>query len=98
MGDVIDGLNLALNFLSWIVGLCFMAFWFSMAGRFMRDLAASINPTFNRNPPTAKVMLRRLWCSHRDVSRVRNSWGLNYTACTMCGKDVNYGKRKEDWR
>lgn len=98
MSDLIDGLSLGFQILSFAVSLAFMAFWFKMMGRFMREALSGLNPTFSRNPPSAKVMLRRMYCSHRSVSRVRNSYGLNYTACTNCGKDVNHGKRQEDWR
>lgn len=98
MGDVIDGLSLTLSFLSFVVMLAFMAFWFTMVGRFMREALSGLNPTLARDPPSAKVMVRRLYCRHRLVARVKNSWGLNYTACTGCGVDVNRGKRKEDWR
>lgn len=93
MSDLVDGLTLGFQVFSWIVGLFFMAYWFRAMGNFNRSVMASLNPTFNRNPPSGKVALRRLWCSHRHVSRVRNSWGLQYTACTSCGKDVNLGKR-----
>lgn len=98
MGDVIDGIGLVFNILSFLVSLAFMAFWFTMVGRFMREAMAGLNPTFSRNPPSTRVMFRRLWCQHRAVARVRNSYGLNYTACTTCGTDVNRGKRQEDWR
>lgn len=91
MGDVIDGIGLAFNILSFVASLAFMAFWFRMIGRFMREAMAGLNPTFNRNPPSGKVLLRRLWCRHRAVARVRNGYGLNYTACTACGIDVSKG-------
>lgn len=98
MGDVIDGISLAFQILSFVVTLGFAAFWFTMVGRFMREAMAGLNPTFSRNPPSFKVAVRRLWCTHKGVSRVQNAWGLKYTACTNCGFDVNRGKRQEDWR
>lgn len=98
MSNTIDGLSLGLDFIQWAVSLAFMAFWFKMMGRFMREAMASVNPTFNRNPPSAKVSMRRIWCKHTHVSRLRNSYGLNYTGCTSCGVDVNRGKRPEEWR
>lgn len=98
MSDLIDGLTLGFQVFTWLVSLAFMAFWFRAIGNFSRQLAGSINPTFNRDQPSQKVSIRRIWCQHRHVSRVRNSWGLQYTACTACGHDVNRGKRKEDWR
>lgn len=98
MSDLIDGLTLGFQVFTWAVSMCFMAFWFTMMGRFMREAMVGLNPSFNRNPPTGKVAILRLLCSHRHVSRVQNSWGTKYTACTRCGKDVNRGKRQEAWR
>lgn len=98
MGDVIDSLQLGLGVLQFAIMLGFLAYWFTRMGRFSRELASALNPTFRRDPPGDKVLLRRLFCSHREISRVRNAYGLQYTACTRCGIDVNAGKRKEEWR
>lgn len=98
MGDVIDGLALGLGVLQFAVFLGFMAYWFSRMGRFSREVASALNPTLARDPPSDKVLLRRMYCRHRQVSRVRNAYGTRYTACVACGVDVNRGKRTEEWR
>jgi len=98
MSDLIDGLRLGFEVFTWLVSMAMMVFYFRLVGAFFRQLAGSINPTLNRDPRTMKISLRRLICNHRHVSRVRNSYGLNYTACTHCVKDVNAGKRTQEWR
>jgi hypothetical protein len=98
LSDVIDGLGLALGMLQFVVSLAFMAFWFKMMGNFMRQALSGLNPTLARHKPTGKVAIRRLWCRHRHVSRIKDEYGRAYTACTACGHDVNQGKFKEEWR
>jgi hypothetical protein len=97
MSDLIDGLHFGFDFLQWMVGLAFMAFWFRAVGRLVREGMRGLNPSLGRDPPSGTIAIRRMWCRHTHISRVRNAWGLNYTACTKCGSDVNAGKRKEFW-
>lgn len=98
MSDLIDGLTLGFSVFTWIVSLCFMAFWFRAIGSFMRQALGGMNPALARDPPTFKVSILRVFCRHHDVSRVQNSWGTKYTACTRCGINVNLGKKQEAWR
>lgn len=56
-------------------------------------------PGIRRGDPAApNVLLRRLFCKHRVIARVKDPWGRQYTGCAACGTDVNAGKRREDWR
>lgn len=48
--------------------------------------------------PSFKVMVRRLWCRHRNVAVIRGVYGRRTTACVSCAKDVNRGKPREEWR
>lgn len=45
-----------------------------------------------------RAAVRRIYCKHRHVARVRSPLGRWYTACVRCAKDVNAGKSREFWR
>lgn len=90
LGVALIGLlaNVAITFwfFSWLMGA---------AGKAMGVLD---NPVLNRHPATARIMLRRVFCSHVNVMRGRDPHGRSYTACARCAKDVNAGKEKWEWR
>ena len=60
-------------------------------------------------PPAFRVLVRRLWCRHRHVTRVSRSRHLMYIGrlarhdprerrCTHCGTNIDAGRRTEDQR
>lgn len=78
------------------LSLTFLLYYmlYQMWTHYARPLAYKGGPKL-----TAMCLVRRLWCQHRNVARVKDpSNGRNYTACTYCALDVNQGKPQEEWR
>lgn len=45
--------------------------------------------------PAMNVLVRRIYCRHRSLSRVKTRYGFRRTVCSRCGTDVNRNKAQE---
>lgn len=45
--------------------------------------------------PSMKIMFRRLYCRHRNISYVKSRFGFRSTCCAACGINVNKNRRME---
>jgi len=48
--------------------------------------------------PSFRVLMRRVYCRHRYLSRIKTRYGYRKTACSGCGKSINANKPRELWR
>ena len=99
MSEALEWTKLILGTLMQMASLAFSVGMLFIFYRAFRLWMGRLNPTLNRSGiPKGRYLMRRLFCHHRHVSRVRDSYGRNYTGCTRCGEDVNQGKAREEWR
>lgn len=98
MSAALEWIDLFFDILFRAVGLAATAFFYYMVwqmwSHYSRPMAYKGGPKIG-----IKCMVRRLWCHHTSVARVKDPHtGRNYTACTYCATDVNEGKPQEEWR
>lgn len=81
-----------------LVQLAIMAAWLILMWQIVRIFLGPWVHRRGQRFPSPKIMVRRMWCKHRFVARIRDPYGRHYTACGQCGIDVNQGKPREEWR
>jgi hypothetical protein len=84
-------------------GLVIVLAMYWLMFKFLRKIVGRFDdqfgsPTLNRTKSTEKQLLRRFFCKHHVIARTRDPYLRNYTACVECGKDVNKGKPRHEWR
>lgn len=55
-----------------------------------------VRRTFYPDWPEPRVAMRRLWCRHSTLARVKNRYGTRESKCVYCAKNMTAGKRFED--
>lgn len=93
---VFEWVELVLGVLLNLLSLALTVLWLMVLWKVYEHFTQRLPGDNVRLGPRAAI--RRLYCKHRIVARVRSPLGRMYTACARCAKDVNMGKPQEEWR
>jgi hypothetical protein len=93
--DAVEWAKFGFQVFAWAVSMAISVVTFMIMGQFVHGLWAFYTEGRGGPPPTFRVLLRRIYCRHRSLSRVKNRYGHRQTLCSECGKDVHKNRQWE---
>jgi hypothetical protein len=94
-GSAVEWAQFGLQVLAFVIGTGMSVLMFLVMIQFVRTFWNFYSEGRHGGLPSTRVLLRRIWCRHRILGRVKSRYGFHVTRCAACGVDVNRNRATE---